>query len=83
MPAMYETDVLNPILEDDALSLSTEEEGPVDPGVDVFELISEILGYDIREVQLMAEGYREAAGECLWLAENNIVASAETLPPLE
>ncbi len=49
----------------------------------VFERLREILGYDLREQQLLAEGYREFAKESLTLSESTLAASVEALPPEE
>ncbi len=49
----------------------------------VFDRLREILGYDIGEQRLLAEGYREFAAESLTLAESTLAASVEALPPDE
>ncbi len=49
----------------------------------VFDRIREILGYDLREQQLLAEGYRKFAEESLTLSESTLAASVEALPPEE
>jgi hypothetical protein len=49
----------------------------------VFERLREILGYDVGEQQLLAEGYREFAEESLMLSESTLAAGIETLPPEE
>jgi len=49
----------------------------------VFERLREILGYDLREQQLLAEGYREFAKESLTLSESTLAAGVEALPPEE
>ena len=46
----------------------------------VVETLNRILGYDLQEATLMAEGYREMGNEGRAIAESNIAASAETLP---
>lgn len=46
----------------------------------VVETLNRILGYDLQETTLMAEGYREMANEGRAIAEGNLAASAETLP---
>jgi hypothetical protein len=69
---------LNP--QSDVLTGSTVEEDRELLERDVFEILEEILGYDIFEMQLMAEGYREAAEESLAIAESNLDATIQTLP---
>lgn len=49
----------------------------------VFERLREILGYDVRDQQLLAEGYRELADESLMLAESTLAVGIEALPPEE
>lgn len=80
---IYETKVLDPWAgeREKVGQLSTEEERPLAPNVDLFDVLVEILGYDIREADLMAEGYREAATDALDLAEGSLGASFDTLPP--
>jgi hypothetical protein len=47
---------------------------------DVFEIIKEILGYDIVERQLVAEGAYELREESLQFAESTLDAALETWP---
>ena len=51
------------------------------PVSDVIERVNEILGYDIFEAALMAEGYRVMADEMLEIAESTLAAGYEALPP--
>jgi hypothetical protein len=78
---MTRSALLDPWQQGEALSGSTAEEDRSLLERDVFEILEEILGYDIVEMQLMAEGYRVTADESLALAESNIAATIETLPP--
>lgn len=55
--------------------------GGIPAGADVIEIVNRILGYDILESQLMAEGYLEFADESLTTAEGTMAAFYETLPP--
>jgi hypothetical protein len=45
----------------------------------VFDRLREILGYDLREQQLLAEGSRELAEESLALSEGTLAAGFEAL----
>ena len=65
------------------ITASTSEstlDSPPSNGEGVLEVVNRLLGYDIDEVRLMAQGYRESAQEALAIAESNLAASAETLP---
>jgi hypothetical protein len=46
---------------------------------EVIERVNSILGYDMFEAELMAQGYAELGGEMLRIAESTITAQAETL----
>ena len=74
----------NPTLEGERLSgASSEPEGREAAQMtasDVIDRVNSILGYDIFEADLMAEGYAELGGEMLQIAESTITAQAETLP---
>ena len=48
---------------------------------DVAKRVNEILGYDIFEEVLMAEGYRAMADEMLLISESTAAATFEALPP--
>ena len=56
---------------------SKDEAAPV---VDLVARLREILGYDIFEETLMAEGYREMGAEMLSISENTSAAMFEALP---
>jgi hypothetical protein len=53
---------------------------PSSNGENVIEVVNRLLGYDIEQQRLMAQGYRESAEESLVIAESNLAASVETLP---
>ena len=55
---------------------SKDEAAPV---VDLVARLREILGYDIFEETLMAEGYREMGAEMLSISENTSAAMFEAL----
>jgi hypothetical protein len=50
------------------------------PTRDVYEVVEEILGYDIRERWLTAEGAREFSEESAHFAESTLDAALETWP---
>jgi hypothetical protein len=62
--------------------IARRSEAPV-PRSRVFQRLREILGYDVREQSLLAEGYREFAEESLALSESTLAAGVEALPPEE
>ena len=50
------------------------------PAAAVIERVNAILGYDIFESSLMAEGYVELGSEMLAISESTLPAQAEVLP---
>lgn len=50
------------------------------PAQAVIERVNAILGYDIFESSLMAEGYVELGSEMLSISESTLAAQAEALP---
>jgi hypothetical protein len=50
------------------------------PTKDVLEVVREILGYDIFQRWLIAEGARESAKESLYFAESTLDVGLETWP---
>lgn len=75
----------NPFLKDEPMSLATSDEDAQEagrlPAEELFDRITEILGYDLFEAALMAEGYAELGAEMLSISEGTIAAQAEALPP--
>jgi len=64
----------------DVADQSTQDVEVVDRSyAELLELVTELLGYDIFASE--AEGYQAMAQESLWLAESNLGAAVETLPP--
>jgi hypothetical protein len=65
--------------------VSTEghKEGEAESARTVIDRVNEILGYDVLEVAKMAHGYLEQGPEALILAESNLAAAYEALPPEE
>ena len=50
------------------------------PASEVIDRVNSILGYDMFEAALMAEGYAELGGEMVLIAESTITAQTEALP---
>lgn len=77
-------DRTNPTLAGKHPSVATSEpegrEAAQLPASEVIDRVNSILGYDMLEAALMAEGYAELGGEMLLIAESTITAQAETLP---
>jgi hypothetical protein len=61
----------------------TVDEAIPPPPSEIYDVLCRILGYDIREQWLLAEGYREMAEESLRLSEDSLAAGFEALPPEE
>lgn len=62
--------------------LSTEERDMrTAPLSQVIEVVNEILGYDLIQVQLLTEGYLLHREEDRLMAEGDMGAGFETLPP--
>lgn len=69
----------------DALKESTadDREAVNLSAAEVIERVTEILGYDLFEDALMAEGYAEFSDEMLAFSESTLHAQNESLPPQE
>ncbi len=74
------TESLSPLKEQIIETNSTQVEPSRSPERSVVEVVNEILGYDIFERWLIAEGAYEMREESLQFAENTLDAALETWP---
>jgi hypothetical protein len=74
------TELLSPLKEQIIETNSGQVEPSRSPKRSVVEVVNEILGYDIFERWLIAEGAQEFAEESLHFAESTLDAGLETWP---
>jgi hypothetical protein len=74
------TESLSPLKEQIVETNNTQVKLSRSPARSVVEVVNEILGYDIFERWLIAEGAQEFAEESLHFAESTLEAALETWP---